>query len=398
MSLTGRDLITMADLSNEEIGLLLDTAEQMAEAIGFDDPTTRQPIARLDRILATCFFEPSTRTRLSFESAMLRLGGGVLGFADPEMSSVKKGETISDTARIINGCADIMVIRHPCAGSAKVAADAASIPVINGGDGPHAHPTQTLTDLFCIRRRLGRLNDVTVGLYGDLRYGRTVHSLASTMARLGSRCVCIAPKELAMPRQYLDEMRELTGAEPLQVGELDQALAELDVLYCTRVQRERFASEEEHGKVAGVYITDAAVMARAPEHMIVLHPLPRVDEIHPEIDDDPRVCYFEQAAGGVPVRMALVAHLLGLVEPGRQGFAGFGAARRVRTQAPEGPPADEPGVPGAGGETVPASAVGKCRNDKCITGYERYLEGEFYKLPGDPPRYVCAYCEEALEG
>ena len=325
VSLAGRDLITMADLSDDEIALLMDTAETMAEAIGFDDPSARRCPEKLDRILATCFFEPSTRTRLSFESAMLRLGGEVLGFADPDATSMKKGETLADTARMISGYADIMVIRHPHAGAAQVAADAADIPVINGGDGPHAHPTQTLTDLFCIKRRHGRLDGLTVGLCGDLKYGRTVHSLGTTMARLGSKCVCIAPDQLAMPDEYLSEMQELTGERPAQVNTLDDVLADLDVLYCTRVQRERFPSDEEYREVASVFVTDAEVMSRAPEAMIVMHPLPRVDEISLEIDDDPRACYFEQAAGGVPVRMALMSHLLGLESGPRTSFSGFAA-------------------------------------------------------------------------
>lgn len=398
MSLAGRDLITMADLSLDEIAMLLDTAEEMAQAIGFDDPATRQPMERLDRILATCFFEPSTRTRLSFESAMLRLGGGVLGFADATMTSVRKGETIADTARIIGGCADIMVIRHPRAGAARVAAEATDIPVINGGDGPHAHPTQTLTDLFCIRRFKGRLDGLTVGLLGDLRFGRTVHSLGATMARLGSRCVCIAPAQLAMPQRYLDEITELAGEPPLQVTDLNEVLSELDVLYCTRVQRERFDSEEEYRAVAGSYVVDRALMARAPEDMIVLHPLPRVDEIDPEIDDDPRAVMFLQAAGGVPVRMALISHLLGLVEE-RRGFQGFGTQARhlepgrARPQA-EANPAAERAAP----ETVPASAIGQCQNPNCITHEERFLEGKFYRLAGSPLRYYCAYCEEPFVG
>ncbi|MGC9320243.1 MAG: aspartate/ornithine carbamoyltransferase family protein, partial [Armatimonadota bacterium] len=211
MSLAGRDLITMSDLSVEEIHRLLDTAGQMAEAIGFDDPSTRQNVVRLDRIMATCFFEPSTRTRLSFESAMLRLGGSVLGFAEAAASSLAKGESVADTARVVSGYADIMVIRHPLMGAAKVAADAASIPVINAGDGPHAHPTQTLTDLFCIQRHKQTLEGLTVGLLGDLKFGRTVHSLGPVMARLGSRVVCIAPERLAMPDRYLAQIEELSG-------------------------------------------------------------------------------------------------------------------------------------------------------------------------------------------
>lgn len=391
MSLRGRDLITMADLSNAEIHLLMDTAAQMAEAIGFDDPATRQTPAPLDRIMATCFFEPSTRTRLSFESAMLRLGGSVLGFADPKASSMTKQETLADTARVVSGYADVLVIRHPCAGAAKVAADAADIPVINAGDGPHAHPTQTLADLFCITRRFGRLDGLTVGLFGDLLYGRTVHSLGPVMARLGSRVICISPPELAMPRSYLVEMERLMGEPVCQVNDVNEVLGELDVLYVTRVQAERFPAPEQAQQSVGSYVVDTALLARAPQGMIVMHPLPRVTEINPEVDADPRAAYFEQARGGVPVRMAVVAHLLGLLEPERQGFHGFGGAARRRETQPE------PGRarPEAEPEMIPASAERRCRNQRCITREERFLAGYLQRRPDGVLQ--CPYCEEVVE-
>jgi len=390
VSLAGRDLITMSDLSVEEVHALLATAARMAEAIGLDDPATRQPVVRLDRIMATCFFEPSTRTRLSFESAMLRLGGSVLGFADPKASSAAKGETLADTARMVAAYADIIVIRHPKMGAAKVAADAAPVPVINAGDGAHAHPTQTLTDLFCIQRRFGRLDGLTVGLFGDLRYGRTVHSLGPVMARLGSRVVCISPPDLAMPERYLDEIEELGGAPVRQVHDLDQVLGELDVLYATRVQAERFPNPEDARRVAGSYVVDAALMARAPEGMIAMHPLPRVDEIHPEIDDDPRAAYFEQAAGGVPVRMALISHLLGLNEDERHPFRGLtGEGRPAAPREPGRARRDaEP-------ETLPASAERRCTNEDCVTWDERFLDGFFHRRPSGAIR--CAYCEQDVE-
>ncbi|NLO05780.1 MAG: aspartate carbamoyltransferase [candidate division WS1 bacterium] len=394
MSLAGRDLITMSDLSTEEIRALLDTAGQMAEAIGFGDAGKRHASERLDRIMATCFFEPSTRTRLSFESAMLRLGGSVLGFSEPGGSSVAKGETLADTARTVSGYADILVIRHPKMGAAKVAADAAEIPVINAGDGAHAHPTQTLTDLFCLKRRFDRLDGLTVGLFGDLKYGRTVHSLGATLARLGSQVVCIAPEQLAMPKRYLDEIEEISGERPQCVTSVDGVLGELDVLYATRVQVERFPEEEREGAraIAADFVVDAALMERAPENMIVMHPLPRVEEINPEIDDDSRAAYFEQAHGGVPVRMALVAHLLGLLEDERNAFRGFerrgderpeavASPGRARQEAEEGPDS--------------ASAERKCRNDRCITWEERFLAGFFQTMPCG--EVCCAYCEEPLE-
>ncbi len=392
MSPAGRSLITIDDLGDEELHAVLDTAGQMAEALGLDDAEARQMPDPLDRILATCFFEPSTRTRLSFESAMLRLGGSVVGFADRTVSSTEKGETVADTARVVSGYADIIAIRHPRAGAAKVAADATAVPVINAGDGPHAHPTQTLTDLFCIQRNKGRLDGLKVGLLGDLKYGRTVHSLGPVMTRLGSECICIAPQELAMPEEYVQEMARLGGGPPRQVTDLAEVLQELDVLYVTRVQKERFANPADYERLAGAYVVDAQVMARAPEHMILLHPLPRVDEIHPEVDADERARYFEQAAGGVPVRMALISHLLGLVETRGHGKMGFDATSETVVESGGGGPQAEP-------EIVPASAVGRCRNPNCITNdeKERFLEGAFYQLPGDPPRYKCIYCEQLLE-
>lgn len=400
MSLSGRNLITMSDLSEAEIRTLMDTAAQMAEAIGLDDSSTRQPVERLDRIMATCFFEPSTRTRLSFESAMLRLGGSVLGFADPTMSSAAKGETIADTARTVSGYADIIVIRHPKMGAAKVAADAASVPVINAGDGPHAHPTQTLTDLFCITRRKGSLDGLTVGLMGDLKYGRTVHSLGPVMARLGSEVICIAPEQLPMPERYLSEIQDLSGERPRQVTSIDEVLGELDILYTTRVQVERFPEDERATarEIARDFVVDAALMGRAPEDMIVMHPLPRVDEIDPEIDDDPRAAYFDQAHGGVPVRMALVSHVLGLVEEDRGPFRGLSAAKSAARHET----ADQPGRARrqAEREIIPASADVTCRNDRCITHDERFLAGFFQRCPGDEDgsRLECAYCEEPVEG
>ncbi len=411
MSLTGRDLITMSDLSETEIGLLMDTAATMAEAIGLDDASTRQPAERLDRIMATCFFEPSTRTRLSFESAMLRLGGSVLGFADPDASSAAKGETLADTARTVGGYADLIVIRHPKMGAAKVAADAASVPVINAGDGAHAHPTQTLTDLLCIKRHKGRLDGLTVGLMGDLKYGRTVHSLGAVMARLGSEVICIAPEQLQMPKRYLDEIEDLSGERPHEVTSSDEALAELDVLYATRVQVERFPEAEQATarEIAKDFVVNAALLDRAPEDMIVMHPLPRVDEIAPEIDDDPRAVYFEQAHGGVPVRMALVSHLLGVVEQKRGPFRGLSAGKatgrheataspgRARREAEREQAGSEAGrhTHGTRPEKIPASADIKCRNDQCITFDERFLAGFFHRYPDGGTE--CAYCEEPVE-
>lgn len=324
MSLVGRDLISLDTWSLEEITLVLDLAEEMARSLAA--PAGEQPpFAPLDRILATCFFEPSTRTRLSFAAAMHRLGGSVICLQDVKMSSVAKGESLADTMRMMSAYSDLIVIRHSQEGAAQEAAEAASVPVINAGDGTRNHPTQTLTDLFTLRRRKGRLSGLKVGLCGDLKYGRTVHSLAPVLARLGNEVVCIAPPALALPGEYLEEVERLSGKRPQETEELAGALADLDVLYMTRIQAERFPSPEEYEKYRGVYVLDAALMRRAPADMIVMHPLPRVDEIAEEVDSDPRAAYFEQAAGGVPVRMALIALILGLA-PERESSRRWGFA------------------------------------------------------------------------
>lgn len=314
MSLSGRSLISIQDFSDEEILGVLDLAQEMAKALGWEEPSQRQAAEPLDAILTTLFFEPSTRTRMSFESAMLRLGGGVISMAEIKASSAAKGESLADTACIVSGYCDIIVVRHPEPGAAQVVADNARVSVINAGDGTHEHPTQALTDLFCLRRHKGTLRGLKVGLCGDLKYGRTVHSLAPALARMGCELVFISPPSLAMPPEIVNEVQQHTGGPPVQTEGLPSALANLDMLYMTRIQRERFADPAEYERYKGVYVLDKATLKQAPEDMLVMHPLPRVDEISPEIDDDPRAVYFEQAAGGVPVRMALIALLLGIME------------------------------------------------------------------------------------
>lgn len=385
MSLAGRSLVALGDLSTAEILQILDVADGMADAVGFDDPCKRTPAEPLDRILAALFFEPSTRTRLSFESAMLRLGGQVIGFADPSGSSVSKGESLADTVRMAAGYSDIIVIRHPLAGSAKVAADYSSVPVINAGDGPHEHPTQTLTDLFCIRRAQGRLDGLKVGLCGDLKYGRTVHSLAPMMARFGAEIVCIAPKELQMPERWMGECQAISGNRPAQVGSLEEAISGLDVLYMTRIQRERFDRPEDYERVKNVYILTPEIMKRGQEGMIVLHPLPRVNEITPAVDADPRALYFKQAAGGVPVRMALISLLLGMAEgSASRGTFGLRGHAATCTSCASVEAADPP-------KPAPKLVTGpRCANPKCITTQEP-LEPLFYDEPG---ALRCVYCEE----
>jgi aspartate carbamoyltransferase catalytic subunit len=386
LSLKGRSLISLSDFSQEQILRLLDLAGDMAGAINFDGQGSRTPVEPLDCILATLFYEPSTRTRLSFESAMLRLGGQVLGFADSSTSSATKGETLADTARMISAYSDIIVIRHPLAGSAKVVSEYATVPVINAGDGAREHPTQTLTDLFCIRRELGTLSGLKVGLAGDLKYGRTVHSLAPAMASFGSDIVCISPEQLRMPAEILDKVRA-AGRQATEVDSLQAAIADVDVLYMTRIQRERFPSEDEYNAVKGCCVLTPQLMAQAKEGMRVLHPLPRVDEIDAGVDGDRRAAYFRQAAGGVPVRMALMALLLGLPctedKPIRQG-AGFGQSYKQAQAATTSETIAETTVTGP-----------RCTNPKCISSVELQLEPGWYERGGG---LICEYCEMAQGG
>ena len=264
--------------------------------------------------LATCFYEPSTRTRLSFEAAMLNLGGSVLGFSDAASSSASKGESVADTIRIISCYADICAMRHPKEGAPMVAASFSRIPVINAGDGGHQHPTQTLTDLMTIRSLKGRLNGLTVGLCGDLKFGRTVHSLINALSRYDNiRFIFISPEELRVP-DYVTEMLKEKGIPYEEVIRLEESLPQLDLLYMTRVQRERFFNEEDYVRLKDFYILDKAKLSLAPADMLVLHPLPRVNEISVDVDDDPRAVYFKQAQYGVYVRMALILTLLGLAD------------------------------------------------------------------------------------
>jgi aspartate carbamoyltransferase catalytic subunit len=263
--------------------------------------------------LATCFYEPSTRTRLSFEAAMLNLGGSVLGFASADSSSAAKGESISDTIRVISCYADICAIRHPKEGAALVASQKSGIPVINAGDGGHQHPTQTLTDLMTIRALRGRLDNLTIGLCGDLKFGRTVHSLINALIRYENvRFVLISPEELRIPSYIRDDVLTANGVPFEEVERLEDAMGHLDVLYMTRVQKERFFNEEDYVRLKDFYILTKKKMELAKEDMLVLHPLPRVNEIAVEVDDDPRAVYFRQAQYGVYVRMALILTLLNI--------------------------------------------------------------------------------------
>ena len=302
-----RSLFSITDLSVEEIQSLIDTANQIIE-----DPDRFAHVCDRKK-LATLFFEPSTRTRLSFEAAMLELGGQVIGFSSANSSSAAKGESVADTAKTISCYADIIAMRHPKEGAPLVAANNASIPVINAGDGGHNHPTQTLADLLTLSREKGRLNDLTVGFCGDLKFGRTVHSLIAALARYeGIKIVLISPKELQLPSYIKKDVLQKYDIPYTQTTNLEGAMPQLDALYMTRVQKERFFNEEDYLRLKDSYILDPEKMKNAREDMIVMHPLPRVNEISVAIDDDPRACYFKQVLNGKYMRMALIMMLLGV--------------------------------------------------------------------------------------
>ena len=300
-----RHLMSPLDLSVEELDQLLDLA-------GDIEKNPQKYAHACDGMkLATCFYEPSTRTRLSFEAAMLNLGGSVLGFASADSSSAAKGESVSDTIRIISCYADICAMRHPKEGAPLVASQKSSIPVINAGDGGHQHPTQTLTDLLTIRSLKGKLDNMTIGLCGDLKFGRTVHSLINALIRYpGIRFVLISPEELKIPDYIREDVLVKNNIPFEEVTRLDDAMPKLDILYMTRVQKERFFNEEDYVRLKNYYILDKEKMKLAKDDMYVLHPLPRVNEISVEVDDDPRAAYFRQAQYGVYVRMALILTLL----------------------------------------------------------------------------------------
>lgn len=304
-----RHMIDPLDFSVEEVDKLLGLADDIAA-----DPTRYRNVCRYKK-LATLFYEPSTRTRLSFEAAMLNLGGSVLGFSSAGSSSASKGESIADTIRVISCYADICAMRHPKEGAPLRASMYSKIPVINAGDGGHQHPTQTLTDLMTIRRRLGRLENLTIGLCGDLKFGRTVHSLIKSLSRYSDiRFILISPEELKVPDYIIREVLQPKGIPYEEVTSLEEVMPQLDILYMTRVQKERFFNEEDYIRLKDSYILTEDKMKLAKEKMAVLHPLPRVNEIALTVDDDPRAAYFEQVQNGVYVRMALIMTLLGLAD------------------------------------------------------------------------------------
>lgn len=300
-----RHLLDTTDLSLEEIDDMISLATDIIN--------NKQKYTHVcdGKKLATLFFEPSTRTRLSFEAAMYELGGNVLGFSEAGSSSASKGETVEDTVRMVSNYADIIAMRHPLEGAPRVATKRTLVPIINAGDGGHAHPTQTLTDLLTIYREKGKLGDITIGLCGDLKFGRTVHSLIKAMCRYKNvKFVLIAPKELQVPDYIISDVLVPSGAKYTQVESLEDVMPTLDVLYMTRIQRERFFSEEEYLKHKDAYILDLKKLDNAKKDLTIMHPLPRVNEISTDVDDDPRAKYFEQALNGKYIRMALIMTLL----------------------------------------------------------------------------------------
>jgi aspartate carbamoyltransferase catalytic subunit len=298
--MAGADILSVRQFTAPELATLLDIVERFE--------TVNEPLLR-GKVLATLFFEPSTRTRLSFESAMARLGGSCVGFADAGVTSTTKGETLADTIRMAECYCDAIVIRHPREGAARVAAETTGRPVVNGGDGANQHPTQTLLDLYTIRRRCGRMEDLTIGFLGDLKYGRAAHSLIEAVGMLGNELVLISPEALRLPPRSVEELGE-QDVRFHETDDLEEALEGLDVLYVTRIQQERFGDPLEYQRVRDTYQVDIDTLSRAKRSMIVMHPLPRVNEIHPSLDASPQAAYFEQAKNGVTVRKAVLSLLL----------------------------------------------------------------------------------------
>jgi aspartate carbamoyltransferase catalytic subunit len=363
-----KHFIDISRLSKQSLITLLDVAEDMV------------PLARggtnvaAGRILATLFYEPSTRTRLSFESAMQRLGGGTLGFADAAASSVAKGESLADTIRTVDKYVDAIAIRHPAEGAALACSFYSEVPIINAGDGGHLHPTQTLLDLLTIRRELGRLENVSMVLAGDLRYGRTASSLALALAPFKPHLVCVTPEGLELPPHVSRRLRAELGTAVEETDDLAAAARGAEVLYVTRIQQERFFSSDDYLRVKGSYVVDKRIVGLMPKKSLVLHPLPRVDEISPEVDDDDRARYFEQMRYGVPARMALIAALLGLVD------------KDIPYKEVRG---EDLGLP--------------CPNPRCVTASEKCLKNFYTPILGkteslfgelgEGKRYRCLYCD-----
>lgn len=359
-----RHLIDVSDLTTAEVDDIISTAE--------DIMAHREKYAHAcdGKKIATLFFEPSTRTRLSFEAAMLELGGSTLGFASAADSSTTKGESVMDTIRTVGAYVDIIAMRHPLEGAALAASQRSIVPVVNAGDGGHCHPTQTLADLLTIKHRHGRLDHLTIGICGDLKYGRTVHSLITALSRYpDNKFVMISPPELGIPHYIQYEVLQPRGAEWETCMTIEDCIDKLDVLYMTRIQKERFADIEQYNRLKDCYVLNAEKMANAPSHMSVLHPLPRVKEINVDVDDDPRACYFTQVENGKFMRMALILKLLADAD---KGYV----------------PQD---VPDRKKNIISDKFV--CNNPKCVTAFEGDLKQMFTLRDAEHGVYRCEYCE-----
>lgn len=355
-----KHLIDIKDLSVEEIDELIETARDI-----ISNPEKYSEKCK-GKILATLFFEPSTRTRLSFESAMMRLGGNVLGFSEPNSSSTSKGESVADTIRVVGGYSDIIVMRHPKEGAPIVAKEKSIVPIINAGDGGHHHPTQTLTDLLTIKMEKGRLNNLTIGICGDLKYGRTVHSLITAMSRYKNiKFILISPDELKTPEYVKKEILEKKNIPFIEKRYINDNIDELDILYMTRIQKERFASEEEYEKIKTPYVLDLDKLKNAKKDLCIMHPLPRVNEISVKVDEDSRACYFKQAEYGKYIRMALILKLLN--------------EKKINNEK----------------ENVEEELVNKitCKNPRCITSVEQELDQIFLLTDKENEIYRCKYCD-----
>ena len=356
-----RHLLEPEDLSIQELDHLLNIGNKIQK-----NPEKYSELCR-GKILASLFYEPSTRTRLSFEAAMYRLGGSVIGFSSPKSSSVSKGESLQDTIKTVGCYADICAIRHPLEGAPKAASMKSKIPIINAGDGGHQHPTQTLTDLLTIKSIKKRLNDLTIGLCGDLKYGRTVHSLIKALSRYDNiKFILISPEELKIPKYIREEILIKKNIEFVETKVLEKTLGNLDILYMTRIQQERFEDKSEYLRLRDSYILDTDKLKIAQNDMIILHPLPRVNEISVEIDDDSRAKYFQQVEYGMYIRMALILSLL-----------------NIENMLKKDNIVNE--------ETIKSSI--KCKNPKCIVNYERNIENIYKIVDADESVYRCFYCD-----
>ena len=359
-----KHLIEISDLSVKEIDELIEIAKDIMK-----NPEKHNEKCK-GKILATLFFEPSTRTRLSFESAMLRLGGNVLGFSEPNSSSAAKGESVADTIRVVGGYSDIIVMRHPKEGAPIVAKNKSIVPIINAGDGGHHHPTQTLTDLLTIDCEKGRLNNLTIGICGDLKYGRTVHSLISAMSRYNNiKFVLISPNELKIPEFVKKEILDKNNIEYLETENLEENITRLDILYMTRIQKERFLNIEEYIKLKDSYVLDLPKLQNAKNDLCIMHPLPRVNEISVKVDEDKRACYFKQAEYGKFIRMALILKLL---EEKDMTNDKDNNQKQVLNKF-------------------------RCTNPKCITSVEQELDSIFVLTDEENETYRCKYCDMKAE-